>query len=1043
MIVGRLPHRAQLVFAIVVCLGILQWPAPALQAQALPYTEDVPVVGGTAALAAALHITPAPEPARFVTELTRILYATPEGLGAPNAALVARLVSHLDVVGRFQRALALVQPEGRPGLALDAAADKADRRRLNDFLDLVGLTLRTKDRTMSVERTSSKDAVTRVALLKDFGIDVGALAERLNRGETVHLDVPTELVPVPLAAATWSQAVFRKPTDAASLFAAIITNRDAALLCHGLAALDDDTLAFLSGHPVMLGSLYEHHAGTFAAFGGALIIRDNRVIVPGGDAATAVWESVLDEKTARVEKFVDALFGRDEGRAAYLYDTMARLDPARRAFAVGSWMADAELRADRFKSLLGGVNRDAWTPRVRPFRRPPSDFAEIALRVRVEPDGAPGAPASRLLWARAFESTDLPDDPSRELKHIEREGVIDAAWLVDAIAGGDAPLRVRRLDQFAFGQRVFASAADNALGDVLVAVRAFDRYPSLMLTIERMGVRNPAVYAAAARQAAHVSALDPNRAFYALVQYQGAVALLARLSKVGALDASAADALLRRLAAAPLDRDGWYAGGIARWIQADLLPRLPVRNTNADRVEDVDRLLLSALAGTRREPAALVSWEDQQYRVDLVAPELTRLTRVVEKLAAPPVRLAFAIEAAAVRFAHDEATLANVQAGAADLQRIAEVLPAGGSTRAIVPPGIDPPRPLRDTLAKAVQELTSVKRPQDVKRAARVAELLRTLVDRELAEALIALAYALDIGPAEGAALLAGNVSLRHDFGFTLPEPRARAARPWRQGEQVISPGVPWHVSGSLLSLDVSLADLSIRRTSARRPAAPVLSGNDRDAFVATLGLVNPFALTDAGRDAITAAIERGRERLTAALSGRTFDALADEIHVDGWRRRAARWTLVHAPDRLPSLFSLSELLLLGGANGPELDAWGVSAFASTGCLCTRLPVPGVWAILIGRPNLGMLATQVADLNLRVAMALAELKLPAALAGGVLAAALEDVVAGLRPIDSDDWLGLVRGARTMPRERFEDYVASLTASGPLVADTPPRERPSR
>ena len=74
------------------------------------------------------------------------------------------------------------------------------------------------------------------------------------------------------------------------------------------------------------------------------------------------------------------------------------------------------------------------------------------------------------------------------------------------------------------------------------------------------------------------------------------------------------------------------------------------------------------------------------------------------------------------------------------------------------------------------------------------------------------------------------------------------------------------------------------------------------------------------------------------------------------------------------------------------------------GCLCTRLTPPGRWPTLLGRPQLGLTASGMADLNLHVAMLLKELQLPAALAKVVLSGAVH-------------------------------YIAAATAAGPLVPDT--------
>ena len=79
---------------------------------------------------------------------------------------------------------------------------------------------------------------------------------------------------------------------------------------------------------------------------------------------------------------------------------------------------------------------------------------------------------------------------------------------------------------------------------------------------------------------------------------------------------------------------------------------------------------------------------------------------------------------------------------------------------------------------------------------------------------------------------------------------------------------------------------------------------------------------------------------------------------------------------------------------------------------------PGLWTTLIGRASLGLLAMSIPDLNLRVAVMLHELALPAALAKAVLAIAVREYVDRVRPSDGDDWLTLVRTAQDISRERI-------------------------
>lgn len=997
---------------------------------------EIPVTGGTAAMARALGIDTAPDRPRFLAELIRVVYDAREGKNVEVDAKLARLTSHLEVAARFQSALATVQPR-TSGVALAMATAKDDRNRLKDFLDLIGLKLREKNKVFSVERTDNKQAAERVKLLSDLGIDLGKLAARLNAGEIVRIEVPTETVPAPLPVKLWSDAIFQRPVAASELFGAIMADRRAALVAHGLAALDDETLRFLSDHPAILTRLYEHEAASFAAFGDALRIRDGRVVPPGGAEGIRVWEAVLDEKVARPDRFIRELFGASQGRVALLYETLSLLDPPHVRFALGAWLPDANARVEQFKKLVSAeIAREEFDVNLRPFGRPVSDPSILLTRVRVMPNGAPAPPAARLFWERAFESADLPDDPARRLRNMQDEGTVDAGWLAETMSGKDMHVRADRLDQLAFGQRAFAAVPDRELPNALVAVRALTHFRMLILALDRMGVRSPAVYAAAAHQADRLATLDGRRALVALGQFQGALAVLERLVVVHSVKGPAAEALVTSLSAAVLNDDGQYAGGVARWIDRELATALAWTPG-----ADVDALLIHSLAG-QADPdagATKVTWEGRPYRVDLVTPEQRRLTRVREKIGSPPLRLALEIEHVATTLSGPSVSQAAVTELAAALKNIASVpTPKEKKAVAVLPPGVDPPKNTTAEIAnKAAEELSKIKQPKDLKKAAHAAAPLFALSDELVAQALMSTTYALYLGSPEGTTLLGGDASRRHDFGLDNKDGERRKRAAWAAPTQATSAGAPWHGAGSLLGLDAALASLALRRIDTGDvPPMPVLTMPDRETFTKTLVLLNPFDLTDAGRDAIVAALGRGRARVALlAQNGTGWDEAADEIRMDGWRRRAGRWAITNDHDLVPSFFSLAELVHLGQPPpDAPLDRWGMASDSSDACVCTEAPLPGRATLVSGRPQLGLLASEVADVNLRVAEMLGHLHLPASLARGVLAAAVQDFVDQVKPIHPSDWLTLVRTAQAIPDDRLEDYVAALTADGPLVPE---------
>ena len=382
-------------------------------------------------------------------------------------------------------------------------------------------------------------------------------------------------VPVPLTAASWSRAIFRRPIDADQLVAAIIGDRRASLMCHTLAALDDETLEFLSQHLDVLTRLYEGSAASFAAFGASLHIRGGRVAPPGGDTAIPLWEGALGERVDAPDRFVTALFGLHGGRLAYLYDTIAQLEAPNAAFALGLWIADPAVRLTRFVALAevcAGSYRE-WHVETMPFSKPLHDLATLLMRMHVEPSGAPVVPADRSFWSEVFGNEDLHEG---SVTLQQDEGPIDAAWLANATSGSEMFLRGDRLEQFAFGQRVFAQISPAEWPDAIVALRGFPRQRMLSLALEAGGVRKAAIYALAVRRASQISTRRPNRAFWALAQLQSALAQVLRMLKVGTLDASAGEALVASLCAVPLDDSGRYAGAMAQWVERELAPKLPL-----------------------------------------------------------------------------------------------------------------------------------------------------------------------------------------------------------------------------------------------------------------------------------------------------------------------------------------------------------------------------------------------------------------------------------------------------------------------------------
>jgi hypothetical protein len=332
--------------------------------------------------------------------------------------------------------------------------------------------------------------------------------------------------------------------------------------------------------------------------------------------------------------------------------------------------------------------------------------------------------------------------------------------------------------------------------------------------------------------------------------------------------------------------------------------------------------------------------------------------------------------------------------------------------------------------ASELRRLTQIRRSQ---REPPLEEALRSATSRNLsvlASSLTALIYATAIGEPDSPAARGGAVWRRHRFGGATRD-LMDSPISWRLATEVFGPD-GWYLSGSLLKLDLALAHFALRRLDpTEMPAVSALSTMDRRTLAMTVALIDARAITDEARDAAAAALGRGRERVMGlAARPETLDAIADVAALSEWRRSGLRWLLARDAARVPEGFSPLELFRLGGGALPP--GWGAAAVALDGCFCLRLSPATAWEEYAGRPSSGQLATQLADLMLRTAQALSVRRLPARLMRDVAAFAMQDAMDASRPGYFDDWLSVAFAARDLGDDRFDDYVAALTAAGPLI-----------
>lgn len=788
---------------------------------------------------------------------------------------------------------------------------------------------------------------------------------------------PADRAPLPLDPSIWRDTILQQPVPDDKVIGTIMGDRRAALLYYGLSALDDETLAWLGPDRATLEHLGEH-PGMFAAFGRSLRVESARIAVPGGADAEPLWAALVGVHPAKAAAFVQQLF-RGNGRQAFFYDTLAHLDPGRQRLALGLQLPEAA-RGERFVALFDSFanGTDAWDIEDHPFSRPAFDAAVMLAALRVTPEGDLAGPRSRRLWERVFMGDEIADAPFSDVdaSAIPRDdpGHVDAAWLAARIAKVPNSLGRRRLDVFLFAQRVFGDAAASEPAVLATALRGVEAFPALTQTLERLGISQPGMYVDAARTAEMLTRIRrESTRRVAMLGFQSALGIVERAHRAGGLEPAAARALAGQLTGLHLGGERGIFPRLSQWLHTEFVTAFP--GVGAEEATDpLETAVRSALAGITagRRAQPLVEWEERMYRVDPPRAEARRLGQVRERQGGQTL---------------DQA-VADVRAAAADSEGAPD----------------------------------------------------NAAAEQALAETLASVLYAAHLGDPDTQAVSSGNVALRHDFGFAAPPRSARSSTAWRLPvEEFGSKG--WHIRGSLLGLEAALGRLSLRRLDpTTMPEEPGLGPSDTRALTTAAALFHHRAMTDAAKDEIAAAIGRGRARAAALTPDpAVLDRAASDAGMSEWRRQTLAWTVAEEPGRTIEHFSLVELFWLG-APRPSLlqtmDAWGAAAHPLSGCLCLRMPHALAAEELSGRPSTGLMATRYADVALHVAGALASLELPAALAPAIMSFALQDAIERTRPAFPGDPTAFARAAISLPRDRMEDYIAALTAQGPLLPADP-------
>ncbi len=989
-------RMARLASALVLTLSIVVAPP---RAAADEIWGETTLAGGAAAARQAFSL--GSSDGRFDAEWIVDLVRRNAKLGdwSTVASNVTRYTSVMDILARAaQRA-----PDGvRPP---DVRARQPETRAFRDLADALGLDARVSHGRWQITGASSPAARGRAKWAEALGLRTDEIVKRWTDGDVVKIDVPIARLPVPLPAYWRSDR-----RDASIALATLVRDRPSALLYAGLMALDDETLTWLDGHRAVVDRLRDR-APALAAFARSIRIRDGAVDVPGGADAANAWRALVGQSPAKADAFLDALLADADGGRLHFFDAVMYAPASTQAAIVARAIARPAALTAIFQAFHGATT--GWALDAQPFARPAVDPAWALALVDLRGGSLSGSAWLPATLERAASRDAWPAAP-KALPSTRPPGDVEwiARWLFDR--PDDMMARARLLR---FSQRL-THLDDASPADVEIALRTFRDLPSLALTLERLGVRDPASIARVGRAAYGLSRSgDPTIVAPVLARWQMSLALIEQTSRLRPIAPADVERLVAGLADAATQPAPLVTGALIRWLASVALPAL---NPGVPSDPFDSDAIMRAIAAGRGAAGTRVTWEGLTYDRNPVRVAVRDLDRLLQAGPRMNTGTARALAALYARLSQDPRAAQSPRDVATELDAIRGAMP--------------PSRP------QAIESLDRrLVRAARALRESRAADASAMLQLPDVAEAFGSavdivvkpIVYGLAMTPLHQAPSLQAEAWSFHQI---VPAAAAgsewwRAA--WQPAIAQVRDGGGSAMAGSWLRLDLALADAIVPR---RFDQPSLLATAVRDAMTRDVAVRAHASETASRAGEIAERIAQGRRvladwRQTPPDRPSLRHAL-DAAGMSRLRVNLASWTAMADPARLAAGLTMADVAGLGDASGDRSIPVAMEAIDGCVCLATAPPWPAddtraYW-------QLGTIAAVAADLPLRLAEGVRMAGLAPIVVADLLPLAAADWLTHTDPYANDDWEALTLWPKRLDAAAIDDYLMQLISSGVLA-----------
>lgn len=327
-------------------------------------------------------LSPDLKPADVLPALARNIVTN--GYQAANSQEALEQTEYLKLVFRY---LSQAREIDRfAGAEKAVVIETCDSAKTGELLKILGYRMRGACGSDVVLETVN---ASRAFLTIDSGFPLADLEQALRTNRPFRYDYKPTPVPVLYGPEYWTSG---KEKDKGEFIDVFMSDPSLCRLYLGLSKLDRDTAAELKkAVPVQRLRAFAH---VLDFFGGMLINRNGKVVMPGGARSEAAWTELAGASPSQGAAFIEKLLAKDDGWLNSYFDALSRIEGPVQAYLT------EPVRLKRFYTALRG--RITSPGPARPVFRSNTDLMLLTTRMRIEPDGKLHMPGGMEVWKNLF-----------------------------------------------------------------------------------------------------------------------------------------------------------------------------------------------------------------------------------------------------------------------------------------------------------------------------------------------------------------------------------------------------------------------------------------------------------------------------------------------------------------------------------------------------------------------------------------------------------------------------------------------------------------